>query len=60
MKAIVNKPLKHMFINLDITEGTEIEVEDEVTPRGLVQITGPKKYAEFYISVEDIDRVEER
>lgn len=60
MKAIVNKPLTHMLFNLDIAEGTEIEVEDEVTLGGMVQITGPKEYAEIFISTNDIDRVEER
>ncbi|MBD7967734.1 hypothetical protein [Paenibacillus gallinarum] len=57
MKATVNKPLKHMFMGIEIAPGTEIEVEDEITPRGMTQIISPEEYAEIFISVEDIDYV---
>ncbi|MNW68587.1 hypothetical protein D3C74_473880 [compost metagenome] len=59
MKAIVNKPLNHMFMGILLEPGTELVVEDEVTPRGMVQIISPMKYSEMYISTKDIDFVKE-
>lgn len=59
MKAIVKRPVKHMFLDLSLEPGDEIEVDEEVTPLGNVQIIGPEKYDEIYISLEDIELVKE-
>lgn len=59
MKAIVKRPVKHMFLDLSLEPGDEIEVDEEVTPLGNVQIIGPEKYDEIYISLDDIELVKE-
>ncbi|MNJ61674.1 hypothetical protein D3C77_574780 [compost metagenome] len=60
MKAIVKRPLTHMMSpHLTLEPGEEIEVDEEVTPLGNVQIIGPEKYDEIYISLEDIELVKE-
>ncbi|MDU5945484.1 hypothetical protein GNQ08_27100 [Paenibacillus macerans] len=57
MEAIVNKPLKHFFMDVYLDPGTEIEVEEEETELGNVQIIAPEEYAEMYIPLSCIDLV---
>lgn len=55
--AKVNKPLDHLFMDISLEPGTELVVENEVTPRGMAQIISPIEYSDMYISVDDIDLV---
>ncbi|WP_110933774.1 hypothetical protein [Paenibacillus bouchesdurhonensis] len=59
MKAIVKRLVKHIFLDITLEPGEEIEVDDEETLLGNVQIIGPEKYDEMYISLEDIELVKE-
>lgn len=59
MKVVVNKSLDHMFMDISLKPGTELLVDKEVTPRGMIQIISPEEYAEIYVSLDDVDLVKE-
>ncbi|MCM3704057.1 hypothetical protein [Paenibacillus macerans] len=59
MKARVNKPMKHSFMDIHLPLGMELEVDGRKTILGMVKIILPEEYADMYISVDDIDLVKE-